>query len=60
MAILTITGDIRISTGKRLWRASDSMESAEKELGLIFNGDEIFDYNSSMDLLIYSKDEVVS
>ena len=36
----------------------DLNESAEKELGLIFNIDEIFDYQSSMDPLIYSKEEV--
>jgi nucleoside-diphosphate kinase len=56
----SIRGDFGMSGSQNIIHASDSMESAEKELGLIFNGDEIFDYNSSMDLLIYSKDEVVS
>ena len=35
-----------------------SKNKLEKELGLIFNIDEVFDYDSSMDLLIYSKEEV--
>lgn len=54
----SIRGDFGMSGSQNIIHASDSIESAEKELGLIFNGDEIFDYDSSMDLLIYSKDEV--
>ncbi|KKR55787.1 MAG: Nucleoside diphosphate kinase, partial [Microgenomates group bacterium GW2011_GWC1_41_20] len=47
-----------MSGSQNIIHASDSSESAEKELGLIFNGDEIFDYDSATDLLIYSKEEV--
>ena len=54
----SIRGDFGMSGSQNIIHASDSPESAEKELGLIFNADEIFNYDSSMDLLIYSKDEV--
>lgn len=54
----SIRGDFGMSGSQNIIHASDSLESAEKELGLIFNADEIFDYNSTMDLLVYSKDEV--
>jgi len=53
----SIRGDFGMSGSQNIIHASDSIESAEKELGLIFNGDEIFDYDSAMDLLIYSKEE---
>lgn len=54
----SIRGDFGMSGSQNIIHASDSLESAEKELGLIFNADEIYDYNSTMDLLVYSKDEV--
>lgn len=54
----SIRGDFGMSGSQNIIHASDSNESAEKELGLIFNGDEIFDYDSATDLLIYSKEEV--
>ena len=54
----SIRGDFGMSGSQNIIHASDSSESAEKELGLIFNGDEIFDYDSATDLLIYSKEEV--
>jgi nucleoside-diphosphate kinase len=54
----SIRGDFGMSGSQNIIHASDSAEAAEKELGLIFNADEIFNYDSSMDLLIYSKDEV--
>ena len=53
----SIRGDFGMSGSQNIIHASDSLESAEKELGLIFNGDEIFDYKSGMDSLIYSKSE---
>lgn len=53
----SIRGDFGMSGSQNIIHASDSVESAEKEMGLIFNGDEIFDYESGMDLLIYSKEE---
>src|SRR3989344_5043767 len=53
----SIRGDFGMSGSQNIIHASDSLESAEKELGLIFNGDEIFGYESGMDSLIYSKEE---
>jgi nucleoside-diphosphate kinase len=53
----SIRGDFGMSGSQNIIHASDSLESAEKELGLIFNADEIFDYKSGMDSLIYSKSE---
>ncbi len=54
----SIRGDFGMSGSQNIIHASDSPESADKELGLIFNGDEIFDYDSVTDLLIYSKEEL--
>lgn len=54
----SIRGDFGMSGSQNIIHASDSPESAEKELGLIFNGDEIFEYDSATDLLIYSKEEI--
>ena len=54
----SIRGDFGMSGSQNMIHASDSLESAEKELGLIFNGDEIFDYESGMDSLIYFKGEI--
>lgn len=53
----SIRGDFGMSGSQNIIHASDSPESAEKELGLVFNGDEIFEYNSTTELLIYSRDE---
>lgn len=54
----SVRGDFGMSGSQNIIHASDSPESAEKELGLIFNADEIFEYDSATDLLIYSKEEV--
>jgi nucleoside-diphosphate kinase len=53
----SIRGDFGMSGSQNIIHASDSVESADKEMGLIFNGDEIYEYDSTADLLIYSKDE---
>jgi len=54
----SVRGDFGMSGSQNIIHASDSIESADKELGLIFNGDEIFEYDSATDLLIYSKEEL--
>ena len=54
----SIRGDYGMSGSQNIIHASDSLASAEKELGLIFNGGEIFDYESGMDKLIYSKEDL--
>jgi nucleoside-diphosphate kinase len=53
----SIRGDFGMSGKQNMIHASDSPESAEKELGLLFNADEIFEYKSGMDCLIYSDEE---
>jgi nucleoside-diphosphate kinase len=54
----SVRGDFGMSGSQNIVHASDSLEAAEKELGIIFNADEIFDYDSASDLLIYSKEEI--
>lgn len=53
----SIRGDFGMSGSQNLIHASDSEESAEKELSLIFSENEIFGYESGMECLIYGEDE---
>lgn len=53
----SIRGDFGMSGSQNMIHASDSIEASEKEMGLIFNADELFDYESGMDCLIYSREE---
>ncbi|HOX96693.1 MAG TPA: nucleoside-diphosphate kinase [Candidatus Woesebacteria bacterium] len=54
----SIRGDLGMSQQNNLIHASDSPEAAEKEMGLIFNKDEIFIYQSGMDCLVYGKNDL--
>jgi len=54
----SIRGDFGMSGSQNLIHASDSPEAAEKERKLVFSDDEIFDYVSASECLIYSRDEV--
>lgn len=54
----SIRGDFGMSGSQNLIHASDSVEAAEKEMGLIFNADEVFNYESRMDQLVYSSDDL--
>jgi nucleoside-diphosphate kinase len=54
----SIRGDFAMSMSNNLIHASDSPESAAKEIGIMFEEDEMFEYASAVDLLIYSEDEV--
>lgn len=54
----SIRGDYSISGSHNIIHASDSVESAEKEKGLIFDKDEVFDYNKAEYLWIYSEEEI--
>lgn len=54
----SIRGDFGMSDSQNLIHASDSKEAAEKEKNLIFSKNEIFNYQSASECLIYSKDEV--
>ena len=48
----TIRGDLGVSGSFNLIHGSDSPESAQRELKLFFNDDEILDYERAMDLWI--------
>jgi nucleoside-diphosphate kinase len=41
-----------------LVHASDSIETAEKEVARFFDGSELFDYESLLSRTIYSEDEL--
>ena len=49
----TIRGDYGMDTGRNIIHASDSPASAEREIGLFFNEDEICDYQIIDNELIY-------
>ena len=49
----TIRGDYGMDTGRNIIHASDSPTSAEREIGLFFNEDEICDYQIVDNDLIY-------
>ena len=49
----TIRGDYGMDTGRNIIHASDSPASAEREIGLFFNEDEICDYEIVDNDLIY-------
>ena len=53
----SVRGDFAMSQSNNLIHASDSEENAQKELGLIFAKDEIYQYMSALEALVYSKDE---
>lgn len=53
----SIRGDFGMSGAQNMIHASDSVESAEKEISLLFKPEEIFNYNSGMEALIYSDQE---
>lgn len=54
----SIRGDFAMSQSNNLIHASDSVDGAAKEKGLIFTRDEIFKYTSAMDVLVYSDEEL--
>ncbi|MEM4295529.1 MAG: nucleoside-diphosphate kinase [Candidatus Anstonellales archaeon] len=49
----TIRADFAIDTGRNLIHASDSKETAEKELKRFFKKEELFDYERDIDKWIY-------
>ncbi len=53
----SIRGDFGMSGQHNLIHASDSEESAKKEIDLIFDVSEIFKYESATECLIYSNEE---
>ncbi len=54
----TIRGDWAMSIQANLVHASDSIETAVKEVPRFFNSSELFDYQSSLTPTIYSEDEL--
>lgn len=53
----SIRGDFAMSGQQNLIHASDSVESAKKEIGLMFEPHELFDYSSASEVLIYGEEE---
>lgn len=53
----SIRGDLAISVGRNLIHASDSKASGEREVGLFFKPDELFDYDKSEYLHLYEESE---
>ncbi|MBD1378613.1 nucleoside-diphosphate kinase [Metabacillus arenae] len=49
----TIRGDYGVIVGKNIIHGSDSPESAEREINLFFNQEELVEYNKSMNEWIY-------
>jgi len=49
----TIRGDFGLEVGRNIIHASDSPNSAEREINLFFNGDEIFDYSKIDESWLY-------
>jgi len=53
----SVRGDFAMSQSNNLIHASDSVESATKEMGLLFGDSEVFNYVSALDMLVYSDEE---
>jgi len=53
----SIRGDFGMSGSQNIIHASDSVGAAEKEAGLLFDKDELFEYGSAMECLIYADEE---
>jgi nucleoside-diphosphate kinase len=53
----TIRGDFSMSTGRNTIHASDSLETAKKELARFFKPEELFDYKLEAWDYIYAEDE---
>ena len=51
----TIRGDYGVDLGRNIMHASDSLESAEREIGIFFKTDEICSYERAINSWIYEK-----
>lgn len=49
----TIRGDLAIEVGRNVVHASDSVESAEREIAIYFEDKEILDYSKNQDSWLY-------
>ncbi len=54
----TIRGDFALSTSRNVIHASDSHETAEKEISRFFKKDELFDYGLNNIKYLYADDEM--
>jgi nucleoside-diphosphate kinase len=54
----TIRGDWAMSVQANLVHASDSIETAKKEVPRFFDDSELFEYESALERFIYSEDEI--
>jgi len=54
----SIRGDFSMSQQLNLIHASDGVDAAQKEKGLIFDGSEVMSWESARECLVYSKEEL--
>ncbi|PIP86097.1 nucleoside-diphosphate kinase [Candidatus Collierbacteria bacterium CG22_combo_CG10-13_8_21_14_all_43_12] len=54
----SVRGDWGMSGGNNLVHASDSLENVQREIGIVFSENEIHEYQTTMDQLVYSEDEL--
>ena len=53
----SIRGDLGMSGGNNLVHASDSKENVEREIAIVFEKDEIHEYKTLTEELVYSEEE---
>ncbi len=51
----TIRGDLALDIGRNIVHASDSRQSAEREIGIFFSDDEIMDYRKFDEGWVYEQ-----
>ncbi|WP_223702047.1 nucleoside-diphosphate kinase [Sutcliffiella deserti] len=49
----TLRGEFGVTVGKNIIHGSDSPESAEREIGLFFNGEGLIEYNKDVNNWVY-------
>ncbi len=54
----SIRGDFGMSGGNNLVHASDSLKNAKREMKIVFTPEEIHEYKTITEQLIYSEDEI--
>lgn len=54
----SIRGDFGMSQQMNLIHASSSNADAEREIGIVFNADELFSYSSVVEAVVYAEGEV--
>lgn len=54
----SVRGDFGMSGGNNLVHASDSLENAKREMGIVFKPSEIHEYKTITEQLVYSEDEL--